>query len=191
MFPRQSAPPSNGKKHLRASMLLTRDDCSQALEEKVSSRAKELLQSFRPTQVGVYANMGSELPTIALRRILEDLNIPVAYPRVYPARDMKFHIASFDSLKPGIFGVNEPAIHTPVCIPSHIFVPGLAFDQTGGRVGWGGGHYDRYLAKHPEVVAIGYCYHEQIVEEVPSTSHDISMNYIVTDQVTLTTRSIR
>lgn len=63
-----------------------------------------------------------------------------------------------------------------------ILIPALAFDLAGNRLGQGGGWYDRVLARAPNALKIGVCFDFQIVESVPRQSHDIAMNFIVTEK---------
>ncbi len=63
-----------------------------------------------------------------------------------------------------------------------IFVPVLAFDKHNNRLGWGGGYYDRLLAQQPQSLKIGLCFHNGLVKtRIPSESHDIRMDKIITE----------
>jgi 5-formyltetrahydrofolate cyclo-ligase len=69
----------------------------------------------------------------------------------------------------------------------YVIIPGLAFDQRGGRLGRGAGHYDRFLA-HPElgpVTKIGVCWSMQLVQEIPMDSHDVLMDWICHERGTV------
>ena len=61
-----------------------------------------------------------------------------------------------------------------------IVVPGIAFDMTGARVGFGKGCYDRLL-KNTNAIKVGYCYDFQVSKTIPKEDHDILMDYIVTN----------
>jgi 5-formyltetrahydrofolate cyclo-ligase len=85
-------------------------------------------------------------------------------------------------LKPGHFGIREPADHCRAWALNgldFILVPGVAFDLQGRRLGRGKGYYDRLLAGL-RGARCGVAFDRQIVGEVPVTSHDIVMNWIVT-----------
>jgi 5-formyltetrahydrofolate cyclo-ligase len=60
-------------------------------------------------------------------------------------------------------------------------VPGLGFSLSGGRLGYGKGYYDAWLAKNPGVRRVGFCFEAQILTEVPMEDHDQRMDYIVTE----------
>ncbi len=65
---------------------------------------------------------------------------------------------------------------------SIVFVPGLAFDANGWRLGRGGGYYDRWLRAIPSrVIKIGVCFTFQMKEAVPHDSHDVRMDAVLTD----------
>jgi 5-formyltetrahydrofolate cyclo-ligase len=60
------------------------------------------------------------------------------------------------------------------------FIPGLAFDKLGGRLGRGGGFYDRLLVKYSIGIKVGVCFNFQVCEEVPVEKHDLKMDYLLT-----------
>ncbi|MAT07166.1 MAG: hypothetical protein CL424_19210 [Acidimicrobiaceae bacterium] len=67
-------------------------------------------------------------------------------------------------------------------VPDAVVVPGLGFTADGARLGRGGGWYDRFLAgRRLECVAIGVCFAEQVVDELPEEPHDIRVDMVVTD----------
>lgn len=62
-------------------------------------------------------------------------------------------------------------------------VPGLAFSAKNiGRIGYGGGYYDRFLAENPDILKIGVCYEFQMVDDLPQNPWDEPMDCIVTDE---------
>jgi 5-formyltetrahydrofolate cyclo-ligase len=63
-----------------------------------------------------------------------------------------------------------------------VVVPGLAFTPDGRRLGQGGGHYDRFLARlRPSCVTVGAAYAEQLVEDLPTEAHDVRVDLVVVD----------
>lgn len=65
------------------------------------------------------------------------------------------------------------------------FIPGVAFDITGHRIGFGGGHFDRLL-KELHCTTIGLAYELQIIDKVPTESYDVAVSYIVTEKRLIT-----
>lgn len=64
-----------------------------------------------------------------------------------------------------------------------VLVPGVAFDEKGYRVGYGGGYYDRFFSSLKEdVIKIGLCYDLQILPQVPRASYDIPVDLIITEK---------
>jgi len=59
-------------------------------------------------------------------------------------------------------------------------VPGVAFDERGNRLGYGKGYYDKLLAKN-KATKVGLAFDIQIVDDIPAESHDIQMDFIVTE----------
>ncbi len=63
-----------------------------------------------------------------------------------------------------------------------IIVPGIVFDKTGYRLGYGGGYYDKFLHDLKNIPKISLCYDFQLIDSVPKESYDIPVNYILTDK---------
>ena len=85
---------------------------------------------------------------------------------------------------PGLYGIEEPVREcaaVPRIEPEVWLVPGVAFDISGGRLGWGGGVYDRMLSGI-SAVTIGIGYDLQLQERVPLEPHDQLMDFIVTEK---------
>lgn len=93
------------------------------------------------------------------------------------------YISSMDDMTKGAYGILEPkTVHTADETDIDvILVPGLAFDRNGERMGFGKGYYDRLL-ENSKAVKIGLCYDFQILEKIPTESHDVPMNFIITEK---------
>lgn len=118
----------------------------------------------------------------------------VAVPRVPPDKSQLEHyfISDFAALVPGTLGILEPSSGPGVqSIPANthvdvIFVPGLAFDRSGNRLGYGRAYYDQFLAG-TMALKIGLAFALQIVEEVPVAPHDQRVDLIITEQEVIRT----
>ncbi|MCB1380275.1 MAG: 5-formyltetrahydrofolate cyclo-ligase [Alphaproteobacteria bacterium] len=92
-----------------------------------------------------------------------------------------------EPLVPGVWDIPIPPETAPEVLPDVLLVPMLAFDRGGFRLGYGGGFYDRTLARLRQVkpvVAIGVAYHGQMVEHVPAGEHDAALDYVMTEEET-------
>lgn len=84
--------------------------------------------------------------------------------------------------RPDRFGILQPPLGTPETPSSAVdvvLVPGLAFDRAGGRLGTGGGFYDRLLSAW-NVVTVGVTWTELVVDEVPTEPHDVRVRFVAT-----------
>lgn len=93
-------------------------------------------------------------------------------------------IESLTELEPGFLGILEPKEIKEIK-PEEldmVLVPGIAFDEKGNRVGYGKGYYDRFLRKIKNVPFIGLAYEVQMVNNIPSDKHDISVDKIITEE---------
>jgi 5-formyltetrahydrofolate cyclo-ligase len=104
-----------------------------------------------------------------------------------------FRIGNMEDLKTGYYGILEPK---DSCLKVNdedidlILMPGVAFDREGGRVGYGAGFYDRYLAKLKEKAdKIALAYHIQLLDKVPMDEFDVRIDGIITDEEILYTRN--
>lgn len=106
-------------------------------------------------------------------------------PRVRGSELEVVEVTSLQGLVAGYRGTLEPvgAAAPEALAPDVVLVPGLAFDLSGGRLGQGGGHYDRLLARlgTGRVVRIGVAFTCQLVEAVPRAPHDQDVELVVTE----------
>ncbi len=179
------------KAALRKRMRAVRDAITPEVAAAAAPLAAERVLSTAlanaPAMVGLYAAVRSELGTQPLIETLLGRNTPVAFPRVVRGqRRMVFHrVTSLEDLHSGYAGILEPAESAPVVSVEHIdlfIVPGIAFDARGNRLGWGRGHYDVTLADHSHAKRVGFAFQCQVIDAVPSTSNDLPMDLVVTEQ---------
>lgn len=108
----------------------------------------------------------------------------VALPKVRGKEFMEARVIyGLDELEDGTFGIPEPSLYTEILPPQEIdiaIVPGLGFDLFGGRIGRGGGYYDRYLG-NTKAVTIGITREKLVCEKIPTDEHDIPINILITE----------
>jgi 5-formyltetrahydrofolate cyclo-ligase len=88
-----------------------------------------------------------------------------------------------DPMGKGTWDIAEPLPDKPVLEPDVVLVPLLAYDAQGYRLGYGGGFYDRTLARLrglKPVIAVGVAYSEQMVDAVPHSDYDQRLDWILT-----------
>ena len=133
--------------------------------------------------VALHLAVRGELPTETLLTVAWNAGKRVALPRMENGRMRMYLVTSTTPLTPGIFGIQEPPASAREISPGEldlVLTPGLAFDLSGGRLGQGGGDYDRLLAAvGPSCTKVGWCYDFQIIESVPVEPHDQRVDLIV------------
>lgn len=170
--------------HLRAEIP---DKVSKDID--ITERLLEADELAEADSVLLYASFGSEVDTYLLIDKLIARGKKVALPRCGSERTMTFHlIGSVADLHEGMYRIPEPDSALPqpeitdrtVCI-----IPGLAFTEEGGRLGYGGGYYDEFISENPNIYTIALAYEELIVSQLPLMKHDLLVDMIVTEERTV------
>ena len=176
------------KKEIRKKIFKVRKEHTNAWIRENSLRITEALTQLpedrNAERIMAYADYNHEVIT---RYIIEQAwkdGKEVAVPKVF-GKDMVFYrLTDFSQQESGYFGIPEPKEdgETVSWEEAMMVMPGVAFDINCNRVGYGGGFYDRFLEKHPEVcrVAVGFSF--QILPEVPTEPTDIRPQVIVTEE---------
>lgn len=118
----------------------------------------------------------------ALAKAGRQIALPRMESRLGPARFLSWRADQV--LKADAFGVLAPPPDGAELKPQLIFVPLLAFDRLGNRLGQGGGHYDRILAaaRAEGAISVGIAYAAQEMPLVPTEPHDARLDWIVTEK---------
>lgn len=135
-----------------------------------------------------YVDFRNEVQTLPLIRQALAEGRPVAVPKTAGADMTFYYITDPAELTPGRFGILEPG---RACEEAHagdalLILPGAAFDRKGGRLGYGGGFYDRYLAAHPAHTLAALAYDLQIADELPTEPFDHRTPRIFTETALIT-----
>jgi 5-formyltetrahydrofolate cyclo-ligase len=179
---------------LRKNILAARNRLTPAeIADKSAAIARTLLdlEPIRDRQsIFVYVSFRSEVATreviAALLGMGKTISVPIT--RVAEKRLDAIHIKSLEmDLEPGYCGIPEP--RERVCLTREIapaaietiILPGSVFDLRGGRFGYGGGYYDRFLAKVPAATRIGLAFDLQIIDKAPIREHDELLDLVVTE----------
>lgn len=127
-----------------------------------------------------YLPFNQEVQTLPLLQQAVSDGKQVALPRCF-GREMRFIVMSdLSRIQYSSFGAPEPVDTGPVAAdPSAlVIVPGLIFDRRGYRIGYGGGYYDRFLAREPSHPTIALCYDFQLVARLETDPHDIPVDTV-------------
>ncbi len=85
----------------------------------------------------------------------------------------------------GKYGISEPPPGAPVIKPEDIgliFVPGIMFSPSGGRIGFGCGYYDRFLISCVSAVKAGVCFEAQMEKNFKTGEKDVEMDFVITEK---------
>lgn len=136
--------------------------------------------------VALYVPLSGEVSLDPLLATCRATNRTICLPR-YDIMRAAYCLAEWhpnDPLQSGHAGVPEPksgAVVDLECVDI-LVVPGLMFDPGGGRLGRGGGHYDRLLARSSHALRVGVAFDFQITDSLPVEEHDERMDLIVTEK---------
>jgi len=143
----------------------------------------------------VYVNFRSEVETLQLIQRCLEKDKRVVVPLVDSAQSTMIALQVTDldeDLQPGYFDIPEPDPAKTSRVDGKeidvVVLPGSVFDIEGGRLGYGGGYYDRFLVNDaPQACRIGLAFELQVVPAVPLEPHDQRLDYLVTEKRTITT----
>ena len=144
---------------------------------KIASKIRELQQYKHAKNVMLYYPMKYELNLLPL--LEDDKNFYL--PAVYGENLLVCPYKNGDSLKTSVFGTKEPSTE-PVLpeILDLVIVPALAADKNNFRLGYGGGFYDRFLARN-KIYSIAPVPAELFINHIPAEKFDIPVDIVVTD----------
>ena len=153
--------------------------------EAIAKKALTLVEERRAKTVFAYLSFGSEVQTHDLIQELLRRDVRVAVP----CCDTKTHtmqaicMNGFEDLTEDAYGILTPK-NGKVLLPEEIdlvFVPALAFDEKGYRLGYGGGYYDRFLGTFQGVSA-GLAFSACCVKELPRDCYDLPVSCVLTEE---------
>ncbi|WP_417519905.1 5-formyltetrahydrofolate cyclo-ligase [Minwuia sp.] len=176
------------KRTLRKSILKQRPHRGGQIRARAAlTHCRNLLRSYPAARVGLYAGFRDELDPMPLVRSLTNAGIDVGLPVVVATRqplvflhyrpDCRFILSGL--------GIREPDPRTPLILPDIVIAPLVGIDRRGVRLGYGGGFYDRTLARwraHGHRAAVfGLAFECQLVPRLPQDRHDIRLDGLITE----------
>jgi len=163
----------------------------RSLSMAIVIRCTALEEYRRARTVHIYvSSLNNEVDTVGLifRMFAEGKQVVVPCCASEPSRLRHIRIDSLDALKPRRFGLMEPDYLPEREVSSGeldvVIAPLLAFDRSGGRIGFGGGYYDGLFAQS-SCAHVGLAYSFQETPKVPREPHDRTLDIIVTEKETI------
>lgn len=177
------------KRSLRQQLLAHRRTLSAAACSSASRLVQEAFVNsaeFAGARVvALYAAIHNEVDTTDVLQAALAVAKEVLYPVVAGEELLFRRVTTPAALLPGAFGIPEPAADCAVYPPAAadiIVVPGVAFDVSGRRIGYGKGYYDRALHRlEGEGRLVGFCYDFQLLDEIVGEPHDVRLDMIITE----------
>lgn len=184
-------PASSPRSALRRQLLSRRDafaasDAFAAAEEALAGHLRRVLRDLEPTCLGAYWAVRGEFNVtriLAADAGLQVSQVPLALPASRRApREMQFRL--WDGRSPAArddWGI--PTADGPPVVPDVVLVPCVGHTPSALRVGYGGGYFDRWLAAHRHVVAVGVGWSGGAVDdrEFAAEPHDVPLALVVTE----------
>ena len=184
------------KKSLRRAMLDRRSALSfdewALMSGAIQRRFLDSELFLGATVVALYAPVRREVDTSIVRSEALAAGKTILLPVVVGETLLFREISGDDDLVGGAFGIAEPRNECPEWQPGEadcIIVPGVAFDQSGRRIGYGKGYYDRTLHRlEGRGRLVGFGFDFQLVAEIVGEPHDVALDLIITERRILPVR---
>ena len=157
-------------------------------EEMIVQKSEDLARQFLETEqyrsarsIYGYLPYNQEVRTVAmLEQALKD-GKKVAVPKCYDDEMRFIWMEDLSQVEKGYAGIPEPIADGPVADDETalVLMPGMAFDKEGHRIGYGGGFYDKFLAKETNHPTLALCYDFQMVEHLETEEFDIPVDRVI------------
>ena len=173
------------KKELRSKI---REQKRAMTPQQIESASQKLVELFLATEqyrqaktIYGYLPYNQEVRTVPLlEQALAD-GKKVAVPKIY-GDEMRFiYLADLNQVEKGYSGILEPIENGPLGDDptALVLMPGIAFDKEGHRIGYGGGFYDKFLAKEPNHPTVALCYDFQMMPHLETEAYDIPVDRVI------------
>ena len=161
---------------------------TQYFNKNLFDRLIEKINFKNMKSVSSFISINTEINTNKLNSYILSKNKTLCLPVIIKKNDhLTFRqFTKFEDMIDGFMKIKEPPITNKVISPELLFVPCLAFDLNGFRLGYGGGYYDKtlnYLKKNKKnPISVGYAFDDQKVLEVPKDNFDMKLDYVITEK---------
>lgn len=178
------------KLELRKAMIGKRkliDEAKKKLKDKnIFNTVIDSKEYNNAENIFIYVSYNDEVDTHEIIKYSLKVGKKIFVPKVISKKlGMEIiEIKDFSELKKSNYGILEPETsnYAEPSVVELALIPGLAFDRNGGRLGYGGGFYDRYLKLlNTHTHKVGLCYDEQLVDRVPMEEFDVFIDSVITN----------
>ena len=142
-------------------------------------------KKFKSKNIGGYYAYNYEMNIMSILEKFEKLGYSISLPKINKNSKMNFfHWSTKDPMKVNQYGIPEP-VSIKIKYPDILLVPLLAYDNNLNRIGYGGGFYDRYIARikrKKNITTIGLAYSFQKVKKIPINRHDMKLDFVITEK---------
>ncbi|MGL4382752.1 MAG: 5-formyltetrahydrofolate cyclo-ligase, partial [Bacilli bacterium] len=172
------------KEQLRKQMIQTRKELRQSdillKSNQIINSLITFLKDKKYQNILIYLETNNEVMTSLLTK--EDFTIYVT--KTQPDYKLKVNLYDAHNLVKHPYGYHEVASNHYIDpnLIEVVVIPGVSFSTKGQRIGYGQGYYDRFLAKYPHLIKVGLAYDFQIVSSIEDNSHDINMDYLISEK---------
>jgi 5-formyltetrahydrofolate cyclo-ligase len=192
---------TQARKALRQQLLQAREawsagEAAAHAQSQLSRHLQELLQELEPNCLGLYWPIRGEFnPRPVALALQGQLNVPLALPWAFKAdptgntgsanKGAHMEYRAWDGSEPATTDeCGIPSPQAPKVSPDVLLVPCVGYTAGGFRLGYGGGYFDRYMAAHPHVTAVGVAWGEALLldEQLAPQAHDQPLMLIVTPE---------
>jgi len=169
------------RKHLLEKRDATSAELRNILSEKIHENLKKISSYTNSQNIACYFPIGSEVNThdVMLNILKQGKNLLL--PRVVDNNIQFYIVSNLEKLERGSFEIMEPKDSCEKAKKIDcVLIPTVGVSKLGIRLGYGHGYYDRFLST-TDAVKISLTYSKQIIKSIPSDSHDIKIDWIVTE----------
>ena len=140
---------------------------------------------LKSKNIGGYYAYNYEMNIMSILEKFEKLDYSISLPKINKNSKMNFfQWSTKDPMKVNQYGIPEP-VSLKIKWPDILLVPLLAYDTNLNRIGYGGGFYDRYIARikrKKNITTIGLAFSFQKVKKITNNRHDMKLDFIITEK---------
>jgi len=175
------------KAQLRSKILASRASRSKSASDELALTANltNLFLQIYPKRVAIYLSFGTEPSTELFIEYLLLKGIEVIVPKVINQHELAWYQYTGIGAKASSLGIPEPdeVLHQQTTLEDVelLFIPALAIDRVGNRLGRGKGYFDKELAKVKDIEVFAICFESEFLDAIPAEAHDRKVTGVVTE----------